>query len=79
MSCFVTRCKIFSMITHQAALREAQPNKAPFFSEVGLKKFVLTSELLYPGLILYVIQQPKDARRYHGSLFNLFFEECSQS
>ena len=46
MSCFVTRCKIFLMITHQAALREARPNTAPFFSEVGLRKFVLASELL---------------------------------
>ena len=41
----VTRCKIFSKITHQIALREVRPNTAPFFSEVGLRKFVSASEL----------------------------------
>ena len=45
MSCFVTRCKIFSKITHQTTLREARTNTAPFFSEVGRTKFVLASEL----------------------------------
>ena len=39
-------CKIFSKITHQTALREARSNTGPFFfSEVGLTKFVLASEL----------------------------------
>ena len=48
MPCFVARCKICSMITHQAVLREARPNTAPFFSEVGLRKFVRASELFIP-------------------------------
>ena len=48
MPCLVTWYKIFSMITHQAALREARPNTAPFFSEVGLRKFVFASELFVP-------------------------------
>ena len=30
---------------YQTALRKARPNTAPFFSEVGLRKFVLDSEL----------------------------------
>ena len=73
MPCFVTRCKIFSMITHQTALREVRPNTAP------LENLFLLVSCLYPGLILYVIRQSKDARRYHGSLFNLFFEEGNQN
>ena len=36
------------MITHQAALKETRPNTTPFFSEVGLRKFVLASELFIP-------------------------------
>ena len=36
-------------ITHQAVLREAWPNMALFFfSDVGLTKFVLASELFVP-------------------------------
>ena len=41
-------CKIFSKITHQTALKEARPNTAAFFSDVGLTKFVLASELFVP-------------------------------
>ena len=41
-------CKIFLKITHQTALREVQPNMALFFSDVGLTKFVLASELFVP-------------------------------
>ena len=41
-------CKLFSKITHQTALRETRPNTASFFSDVGLRKFVLASELLVP-------------------------------
>ena len=41
-------CKIFSKITHQTALREAWPNTALFFSDVGLTKFVFASELFVP-------------------------------
>ena len=48
MSSFGTRSKIFLKMTHQIALREARPNTAPFFSEVGLRKFVLASELFVP-------------------------------
>ena len=44
-SYFLTRCKIFLEITHQTTLREARPNTAPLFSKVGLRKFVLVSEL----------------------------------
>ena len=44
-SCFVTRCKMFSNITHQTALREARSNTPPFFSKVGFRKFVFASEL----------------------------------
>ena len=40
-----SRCKIFLKIIHQTALREARPNTAPFFSRVGLRKFVLAREL----------------------------------
>ena len=45
---FTMRSKIFSKITHQTTLREAQPNMAPFLSEVGFRKFVLASELFVP-------------------------------
>ena len=48
MSCFVTRCKIFSKITHHRALTEAQPNTAPLFSEVCFRKFVFASQLFVP-------------------------------
>ena len=48
MSPFAKRSKIFSKITHHTTLREAQPNTAPFFSEVGLRNFVLASELFVP-------------------------------
>ena len=41
-------CKIFLKITHQTSLREAQPNTAPFFSDVGLTKFVFASQLFVP-------------------------------
>ena len=41
-------CKIILEITHQTALREARPNTAPFFSDVGLTKFVIASELFVP-------------------------------
>ena len=41
-------CKIFSNITHQAALREARPNRGPFFSDVGLRKLLLASEMFVP-------------------------------
>ena len=37
--------KIFSKVTHQTVGREVQPNTSPFFSEVGLRKFVSASEL----------------------------------
>ena len=45
---FDTWCKIFLKITHQIARREARPNRAPFFSELGFRKFVLTSGLFVP-------------------------------
>ena len=43
-------------ITHPTALREAQPNTATFFSEVGLRKFVFASELfvLRPNFICHL-------------------------
>ena len=44
-SYFLTRCKIFLKITHQTTLREVRPNTASFLSKVGLRKFVLASEL----------------------------------
>ena len=47
-SCFITRYKIFSNINHQRTLGEARPNKAPFCSKVGFRKFVLASELFVP-------------------------------
>ena len=40
--------KIFLKITHQTALRETRPNIAPFFSDVGHRKFVPASELFVP-------------------------------
>ena len=52
--CFVTWCKIFLKISHQTARREA-----PLFSKVGLRKFVLASELfaLRPYFIRHVISK----------------------
>ena len=41
-------CKVFSKIIYQTALREAQHNTVPFFSDVGLTTFVLVSELFVP-------------------------------
>ena len=41
-------CKTFLKITHQTALREVWSNTASFFSDVGLTKFVLGSELFVP-------------------------------
>ena len=60
-------------------LRELRPNTAPFFfSEVGLRIFVLASELFIPRpYFIRHLTAPKDAQRYCGFLFNLFFKEGS--
>ena len=42
-------CKIFSNINHQTSLREAWPNTASSFADVGLRKFVLASEPFVAG------------------------------
>ena len=71
-------CKIFLKITHQTALREVQPNTALFFSDVGLTKFVIASELFVPRP--YFICHYLTAKRFTKDLMarNLFFKEGSQ-
>ena len=46
--------RYFSKITQQTTLIGPRPNTAPYFSEVGLKKFVFASELFV--LRLYFIR-----------------------
>ena len=62
MSPFVMQSKIFSKITHQTTLREAHPYTTLFFSEVGLRKFVLASELfvLKPYFICHLIAKRRE-------------------
>ena len=78
LSCFIMWCKIFSKIIHQTVLREAWPNMAWLFSEVGFRKFVLASELFvaWPYFVRHLTA--KDAQRPCGSLFHFFFKEGSQ-
>ena len=76
------RYAVLSMITHQATLRDARPNTAPFFSKVGLTKLVLASELFIPGPYFISHSTAKKCAKIssdHGSLFNLFSEEGSQN
>ena len=49
-SYFLTWFKIFFKMTHPTAQREAWLNTAPFFSKVGLRKFVLASKLCAQAL-----------------------------
>ena len=44
-SCSAKWYKIFSNMTHQPTLREAQPNTAPLFFRVCLSKFIGTRQL----------------------------------
>ena len=57
MSPIIMQSKIFSKTTHQTTLREAHPYTTLFFSEVGLRRFVLASELfvLKPYFICHLI------------------------
>ena len=84
-SSFATRNKIFSINTYQPALntesltrgREARPNTAPFFSKVGLRKFVLAKGLFV--LRSYFIRYLTYKRRAKLSWFSLqiiFSIEC---
>ena len=63
-SCFVTRCKIFSNITHQTPLREGRSNTI-------LDNLFLRVSYLCTGLILYVIWLLKDTPRSRSSFLNL--------
>ena len=72
-------CWISSKISHQTALREAQPNTAQFFSDVGLIKLVLASELFVPRPYFMSFDSRKICEIPRGWLFNLFFKEGSQN
>ena len=67
-------CRISSKISHQTALREAQPNTAQFFSDVGLIKLVLASELFVPRPYFMSFDSQKICEIPRGWLFNLFFK-----
>ena len=83
MSCFATSIRIFSNITYQPVLREAQPNMAPFFSKHILENIFLQKSYLCPGLVFNIIQQIKNVQSSHGFLFKLSLVlgvvNCNQS
>ena len=71
-SCFATRYKIFSNITHQSALSEPRPNVVPFFfSEYALENLLAPGRYLCPGLTFDFIRQRKEVKSSRGSLFKL--------
>ena len=44
-SCFAMQYKMFSNITHQAAVREVRPSTAPFFFRACFRKCIVAREL----------------------------------
>ena len=71
-------CKIFLKITHKNTLREMQPNTAPFFPEVRLRKFVLASELFVSRSYFICHLTAKRGAKISWHPLQFLFQRCSQ-